>query len=125
MADDHRNGLAHELLDRGDLTLEVEPGPLEFDDGDAPPAARVVAREPLESLDPVRLYLRQAARSRLLGREEESAIARRIDDAERERRAAVLGSPIGLRWILGLPAALSEGTLQLEDVLADRQEDGE
>jgi RNA polymerase primary sigma factor len=72
--------------------------------------------------DPVRLYLRQAARSRLLERDEEVAIARRIDDARCERVVAVLGSPLGLRWVLRLPAAERDGSLDLLDVLVDRAE---
>ncbi len=121
MADDG-NGLARELPER-EFTLEVEsigsvdlgerrPAPL--DDG---------KRERAESLDPVRLYLRQAARSRLLDREEEISIARRIDDGRRERIAAVLCSPVGMRWILSLPAALREGAIEIGDILVERGEE--
>src|SRR5262245_56825414 len=118
MADDHANGLAHELPDRGEFTLEVEPiGPVEIDGlDDAKDDAR---RDRPESLDPVRLYLRQAARSRLLDREEEISIARRIDDGRRERIAALLGSPLGLRWLLDLPGALCDGTVEIGTILAD------
>ncbi len=66
--------------------------------------------------------MRQAARSRLLERDEELAIARRIDDARCERIVAVLGSPPGLRWVLGLPAAERDGSLDLLDVLAEGPE---
>src|SRR4029450_9410727 len=111
MADEHGNGLAHELLDRGEFTLEVEPiGPVEIDDpGDAKDDAK---SEHPESLDPVRFYRRQAARSRLLDREDEISIARRIEDGRRERIAALLGSPLGLRWLLGLPGGLRDGTVE-------------
>ncbi len=116
--------LAHELPDRAELSLDIEPiGPVDLDDRDAPEHG--AKRDRPESLDPVRFYLRQAARSRLLERDEEVSIARRIDDGRRERIAAVLASPVGLRWILGLPAALHEGTVGIDDVLADRGEDAE
>jgi RNA polymerase sigma factor (sigma-70 family) len=126
MANDHRDGLAHELPDRAGFTLDVEPieaaTELEIVDRSSAPAARP---ERIESLDPIRLYLRQASRSRLLSREEESALARRIDLARRERAAAVLGSTVGLRWVLGLPACIHDGTLRLDEVLAERADDGE
>jgi RNA polymerase primary sigma factor len=124
MANDHADGLAHELLVRTGFTLDVEPieAAPELDDVEQPSESVTAKAERLESLDPIRLYLRQASRSHLLDREDESALARRIDVARRERVAAVLGSPIGLRWILGLPSALRDGALRLEDVLADRAE---
>jgi len=126
MMDDHGNGLAHELPTRVGLTLDVEPiGAIELDgaaDDTQPDASR---RDRAESLDPVRLYLRQAARSRLLDREEEIAIARRIDNGRSARTTAVLGSPLGLRWILALPASLRDGTEQIEDVLVGAPDDGE
>ncbi|HJW69125.1 MAG TPA: sigma-70 factor domain-containing protein, partial [Candidatus Binatia bacterium] len=82
MANDHGDALAHELLDRTGFTLDVEPieASPEFDERDQ--SAEHAAAKP-ESLDPIRLYLRQASRSRLLDREEESALARRIDLARR------------------------------------------
>jgi RNA polymerase sigma factor (sigma-70 family) len=124
MTNDHRDALAHELSDAGGLILDVESieASAEFDEHEQ--SAESTAAKPA-SLDPIRLYLRQASRSRLLGREEESALARRIDFARCERAAAVLSSPIGLRWILGLPAAIHDGAIRLEDVLAERTDDGE
>jgi RNA polymerase sigma factor (sigma-70 family) len=128
MANDHGDALAHELLDRTGFTLDVEPmeasigASPELDERDQ--SGEHVAAKP-ESLDPIRLYLRQASHSRLLDREEESALARGIDFARRERATAVLSSPLGLRWILGLPVAIRHGALRLEDVLADRADDGE
>jgi RNA polymerase primary sigma factor len=124
MADEHGNGLAHELPDHGELSLEVESfGPVELDGPGS--TAHDGKRDRPELLDAVHLYLRQAARSRLLDRDEEIAIARRIDEGRRERIAAVLGSPLGLRWILGLPSALRDGTVEIDGVLAERAEDVE
>jgi RNA polymerase sigma factor (sigma-70 family) len=125
MANDHGDGLAHELPDRAGLILDVEPIDVPALDDAEYPGNSAGGTERLESLDPIRLYLRQASRSRLLDREEESALARRIDLARRERAAAVLGSPIGLRWILGLPAGIRDETLRLDNVLADRADDGD
>src|SRR5262249_35612440 len=120
MADEHGNALAHELPEERELMLEVEAIDQtdELSESPAPDGPAAERGEP----DPVRLYLRQAARSRLLQRDEEVAIARRIDDARCERVVAVLGSPLGLRWVLRLPAAERDGSLDLLDVLVDRAE---
>src|SRR5262249_27420666 len=126
MANDHGDGLAHELPERASFLLDVEPmGAVPALDGVEQPSGSPDGTDRLESLDPIRLYLRQASRSRLLDREEESTLAQRIALARRERAAAVLGSPIGLRWILGLPAGIRDETLRLDDVLADRADDGD
>src|SRR5262245_20106979 len=127
MADEHGDSLARDLRDSAEYGLEVEPmgAVVEFEDGYPQPEPDTAKADRPEPLDPVRLYLRQAARSHLLTREEESALAQRIDAARCERAAAVLGSPLGLRWLLGLPAALRDGSIQLDAVLADRMEDTE
>ena len=44
--------------------------------------------------------------------------------ARRERIAAVLGSPLGLRWVLGLPAADARRQRASADVLAERAATG-
>ncbi len=121
MADELASALAHEFPDPAEFT-EAEPiAAVELE----VPESRDAKAERPESFDPVRPYLRQAGRSRLLDRDEELAIARRIDDGRRERTVAVLGSPVGLRWIFGLPAALRDGTLRIDGVLAERAEDGD
>src|SRR5262245_12822371 len=125
MADDLGNGLAHELSTSVELTLDVEPiGAVDLD-GAAHEVQADAGRRDRAELDPVRLYLRQAARSRLLDREEEIAIAQRIDSGRSARTAAVLGSPLGLRWILALAASLRDETEQIEDVLVGAPDDGE
>jgi RNA polymerase primary sigma factor len=118
MAEDHGDALALALPEERELMLEVESI-------DAAPELMVTPasagseRDRLEQCDPVRLYLRQAARSRLLDRDEEVAIARRIDDARCQRSVAVLASPLGLRWVLSLPPAERDGDVKLCDVLAE------
>src|SRR5262245_59880962 len=118
MAEDHGDALALALPEERELMLEVEsidtaPELIET------PASAGSERDRLEQFDSVRLYLRQAARSRLLVREEEVDIARRIDDARCQRAVAVLASPLGLRWVLSLPAAERDGDVRLCDVLVE------
>jgi RNA polymerase primary sigma factor len=118
IAEEHGDALARALPEERELMLDVEsmnaaPELIEA------PAIAGSERDRLEQLDPVRLYLRQAARSRLLDRDEEIAIARRIDDARCQRAVALLASPLGLRWVLSLPGAERDGDLKLLDVLAE------
>jgi RNA polymerase sigma factor (sigma-70 family) len=118
MAEDHGDALALALPEERELMLEVEPidaAPELIET----PASADSERDRLEQFDSVRLYLRQAARSRLLDRDEEIAIARRIANARCQRSVAVLASPLGLRWVLSLPAAERDGEVKLCDVLAE------
>src|SRR5215831_8994858 len=118
MAEDHGDALALALPEERELMLEVESIDVARE-LIATPASAGSERDRLEQFDPVRLYLRQAARSRLLDRDEEIAIARRIDDARCQRSVAVLASPLGLRWVLSLPPAERDGDVKLCDVLAE------
>jgi len=120
MADEHADALAHELPEEPELMLDVDSVDEQIEPSEQ--STETSARERWEAFDPVRFYLRRAACSRLLERDEELAIARRIDDARCERTVAVLGSPLGLRWLLRLPAAERDGSLNLLDVLAERAE---
>src|SRR5262249_18580297 len=126
MADEHADALAHELPEERELMLDVDSVGEQIESSEqiepSEQSAETRAREHSEAFDPVRFYLRQAARSRLLERDEELAIARRIDDARCERTVAVLGSPLGLRWLLRLPAAERAGSLNLLEVLAEGAE---
>ncbi len=125
MVDTHGGGLARELTD--EIRLDVEPiatpdiQALEEPLDPGPPSAAGCA----EPSDPLRLYLGQIARSRLLSREQEIALARRMETARAERTIAVLGSPPGIRWVLGLSPALRDGTMPVADLVTDRAEDGE
>jgi RNA polymerase primary sigma factor len=118
MVDANGDGLARALTAPDEIRLDVEPILSPEPPAEAPDAASTATAG-----DPLRLYLRQVGRSRLLSREEETALARRIESAHDDRMAAVLGSPLGLRWVLDLPAALRAGTLALGEVLADSGED--
>src|SRR5262249_55998855 len=116
MAEEHGDGVSLALPEEREMMLEVEsidtaPELIET------PASAGSERDRLEQFDSVRLYLRQAARSRLLVREEEADIARRIDDARCQRAVAVLASPLGLRSLLILPATPPAPPVSLSNVL--------
>src|SRR6476619_2650333 len=103
MANGNRTGLAHELTTRDEIRLDVEPILNAEPPAEAPAPAAAAQPEP-NAGDPLRLYLRQVGRTRVLTREEEVSLARRIETARHDRIAAVLGSPPGLGWVLELSA---------------------
>jgi RNA polymerase primary sigma factor len=74
--------------------------------------------------DPVRAYLREIGRIRLLTAAEEVAIGRRIEQGQIAILRALAGSPAAVASILLLAAALRRGDLDAEDVFvsADRAE---
>ena len=122
MGEANGDALARELTARDEIRLDVEPiasveAPVEM------PAAGAAAGQDAGPVDPLRLYLRHVGRSRLLSREEEVGLARGIETAHHERTAAVLGSPLGLQWVLGLPAALRSGAVAIDDLLAGGADD--
>ena len=69
--------------------------------------------------DPVKMYLRQMGQISLLTREQELALAKRIEAAELAYRDAVLRLPITRREILRLTDVLIEGELNPEDYSKD------
>jgi len=69
--------------------------------------------------DPVKMYLRQMGQISLLTREQELALAKRIEAAELAYRDAVLRLPVARREILRLTDLLIEGKLNPEDYSKD------
>jgi len=69
------------------------------------------------SIDPVRMYLRKMSAVSLLTREGEVAIAKRIDDGELMVLGAILSSPIAVREIIALGAALNARTIRVKDLI--------
>ncbi len=71
------------------------------------------------SSDPVRVYLRKMGSIPLLDRDGEVAIAKKIEEGEREILKALLGSPVAIREILALEEGLKQGTVRLRDIIKD------
>ena len=69
--------------------------------------------------DPVKMYLRQMGQISLLTREQELALAKKIEAAELAYRDAVLRLPIARREILRLTDLLVDGELNPEDYSKD------
>jgi RNA polymerase primary sigma factor len=69
--------------------------------------------------DSVRVYLRQMGALRLLTRDEEVALAARVEQGERAVLGAILRSPVGAREILGMAPALRSGALRVASIIRD------
>lgn len=71
--------------------------------------------------DPVRLYLREMGAVRLLGREGEVTIARRIECNQKKVRKALSRCPPMIQELLELGAGLRAGHLQARDVISNAE----
>ena len=99
---------------------EADP-PLVDEDGDR--AAGKEVEESVPGADPVRVYLKQMGQGTVLTREGEIAIAKRIEDDERQATLLALMTPVGTRYVLDLGDRLRAGDLRIRDVMRDGAED--
>src|SRR4029078_8756783 len=92
---------------------EVDP----LDEGGPRPAA-AVKKEPTDRTDdPVRMYLREMGAVELLSREGEIAIARRIEAGRDIMIWGLCESPMTFNAIINWSNALTEGRMQLREIL--------
>jgi RNA polymerase primary sigma factor len=96
---------ANEALNAGTARaeLEVEAEEPHFEEGTEPTA------------DPVRMYLREMGRVKLLNRDEEIRISRRIEEGQQSTMSGVLGSPVTLRRIFQMLDSVNAGEVKTED----------
>src|SRR5439155_13354306 len=80
--------------------------------------------------DPVRLYMREMGRVPLLTRDQEVAIAKRIEWGQNRAQKAITRSPVAVAELLEIGEELEAGTLAIRDVVgfsdqmeAEEQED--
>ncbi len=69
--------------------------------------------------DPVKMYLRQMGQIPLLNRENELALAKRIEAAEHAFRDAVVESPIAKSLVLDMAHEMLEGQLNVEEYIKE------
>jgi RNA polymerase primary sigma factor len=69
-----------------------------------------------ESLDPVRRYLHEMSNFRLLSREQEVEIAKRIEAGKNEVEEVVLRSPVTLDLVIEMGARVAAGEAELHDL---------
>ena len=81
--------------------------------------------EPLEKVaDPVGFYLKEMGAFRLLTREGEVEIAKRIESGQQGVLSVVLNCPIAVREVINLGSALRAGKIEIKEV-TDETDDGE
>ena len=69
--------------------------------------------------DPVRMYMREMGTVELLTREDEIALAKRIEAGNRQGAQAVALTPRAIRLLLDLGEEIESGTIKLTDVIVD------
>lgn len=67
--------------------------------------------------DPVRMYMREMGTVELLTREDEIALAKRIEAGNRQSAAAFVIAPIAIRQLLDYAAAIEAGKMKLTEVV--------
>jgi len=72
--------------------------------------------------DPVRTYLRQMGQIALLTREQEIAIAKKIEDCEEDLKKAVYQTGAARHEVLEIARKILDGGLQLEEIVDEDQE---
>ena len=91
----------------------------------------LVASEPFEHVDPVRMYLREMGAVELLSREGEIAIAKRIEAGRDVMIGGLCESALTIKALTGWHSALQSGKMLLRDIIdldatygSDSNEDG-
>ena len=96
----------------------------EAEEPEETPVADVVReREPAGSVDPIRIYLREAGAVALLTREGEVEIAKRIEDGERAMVRALFMMPHALDYVVGLAEQLRAGDVRLRELVRDETDE--
>jgi len=80
-------------------------------------AQKPTVQQPVRYDDPVRMYLREMGKVPLLTREGEVAIAKRIEEGERQVIAALFRADMTLKEIRKLSNELKAGKLKVEDFI--------
>ncbi|NIP71523.1 MAG: RNA polymerase sigma factor RpoD, partial [Gammaproteobacteria bacterium] len=73
--------------------------------------------------DPVRMYLREMGYIKLLTREEEVEISKRIEEGQREMIEVLSRSPLVARYLLGLGAKLRNSKIKVQEIISGMDED--
>ena len=71
----------------------------------------------LRSPDPVKMYLHEMGSVSLLSREDETEIAKRIEAGQRQILNVIINSPVTVKEVIQIGAALKNGEIRLKDVV--------
>jgi RNA polymerase primary sigma factor len=104
--DDWDLARAHEREDRFDTLADNQKPHADLDELGATP-----------HVDSVRAYLRDIGSVRILSRDEELALAKRIKGGEAQIAAETLSSLVALQWVLQLGKRVADGSLHAHDLV--------
>src|SRR5262249_48018249 len=103
---------------REEVDEEAEPESSELVEVQRAAPAKSAAKEPTERTDdPVRMYLREMGSMKLLSREGEIAIAKRIEASREAMIAGLCESPLTFQAIIIWRDELNEGKVFLRDII--------
>lgn len=108
-----------EVVDSEDDVVKDKQDTDDDSDSDDAKAASATESMPTYIEDPVRMYLRQMGQISLLTREEELALAIKIEAAELTLRKAVLGCPSSRYYVLKVANQIINKEVNAEDVIRD------
>jgi RNA polymerase primary sigma factor len=83
---------------------------------------RVAMAASSEPMDPVRMYLRKMGEIPLLQREEEVALAKRMEAGENKVIDVLMRSAIGVQFVIEIGHQLKKGQINVRDILRDLEE---
>ncbi len=107
-----------EIVDT-DPKAEETPADEEKEEAEKTEETPEVVQEASYADDPVKMYLRQMGQIPLLSREDELALAKRIEAAERVFREAVLQTPVAKSLVLEMAHEMMEGQLNVEEYIKE------
>ena len=76
-----------------------------------------------KAVDPVGIYLKEMGSFRLLTREGEVEIAKRIESGQQEMLSVVLNCPLAVREVINLGSALRAGKIEIQEVTDEIDDD--
>src|ERR1700689_4482479 len=107
----------------GSFTLVLDEAPESMEEseleGGASPSEETPSEESPFSDDPVRVYLREMGSVRLLTRQGEVTLARRMERGKLRMRKVLSRSPLVQQMVVGLYEDLRQSRIKLEDLLED------
>src|SRR5690242_4305361 len=99
------------------IVIEEPPEFLETDFTEQDQEQEEVAPEPVSTDDPVRVYLREMGSVRLLNRQGEIDLARRMERGRMRARKALSRSPLVWQRVLTISEDIRKAKMRLEDVV--------
>ena len=87
----------------------------DYEDNDDEPD--IQEESALRSPDPVKMYLHEMGSVSLLSREDETEIAKRIEAGQRQILNVIINSPVTVKEVIQIGAALKAGEIRLKDVV--------